>query len=530
MGPAMSNIDSLLRMPYGCAEQTMVSFAPNIFVMKYLEAINKDKPDLRKKAIQFMKSGYQRELTYAHNDQSYSSFGKDKPDAQGSMWLTAFVVKCFGLAEPYIFIDKSIQTKSIEFFTKNQDRDGCFPQIGSTHNKYMQGGFSSTQNGTNKAAMTAYVAIAMIEAGVERTNEAVRGAFRCIDSQTYQDGYTASLVSYAYSLYEPQGSKARAAYISLMAMAKVNGTLTHWKANEAEPAEPKNSYWWYRPRSADTETTAYALLTKLNMVNDVNTKISEGLPIVRWLSTQRNPWGGFGSTQDTVIGLQALAGYAQFIYSDGLQASITVSEKQTNRQVATYSLNNDNSFVEFTEAIPRVADLSLSATGKGCFLVQTNVRYNINKQDRNTQPFRTTARVFRKSGSKDACRSRQIQVCTAYLGEGGVSNMAIVEVKMVSGWAAVPSSLKKLLQDNVAQLKRYEVDPNGAVQLYFEPLDRTQRCMTIDIEQVFDVEQAKPAIVTTYDYYKTELRQEVKYRIFRCTRNVVRENRPIIVF
>ena len=48
--------------------------------------------------------------------------------------------------------------------------------------------------------------------------------------------------------------------------------------------------------------------------------------------------------------------------------------------------------------------------------------------------------------------------------------MAIVEVKMVSGWAATPSSLKQLLKDNVAQLKRYEVDPNGAVQLYFEPV------------------------------------------------------------
>ena len=81
----------------------------------------------------------------------------------------------------------------------------------------------------------------------------------------------------------------------------VNGTLTYWKANEAEPEEPKNSFWWYRPRSADTETTAYALLTKLNMVNNVNTKISEGLPIVRWLSTQRNPWGGFGSTQVRIM-------------------------------------------------------------------------------------------------------------------------------------------------------------------------------------------------------------------------------------
>lgn len=48
--------------------------------------------------------------------------------------------------------------------------------------------------------------------------------------------------------------------------------------------------------------------------------------------------------------------------------------------------------------------------------------------------------------------------------------MAIVEVKMVSGWAAQRPSLDKLLTDNVAQLQRYEIDPNGAVQLYFEPV------------------------------------------------------------
>ena len=76
--------------------------------------------------------------------------------------------------------------------------------------------------------------------------------------------------------------------------------------------------------------------------------------------------------QDTVIGLQALAGYAELIYSDGLQAAITVKETQSNTQVATFNLNNANSFVEFTQLIPRVADLSLRATGKGCFLVQVS--------------------------------------------------------------------------------------------------------------------------------------------------------------
>ena len=84
----------------------------------------------------------------------------------------------------------------------------------------MQGGFGNTQNGTNKAAMTAFVSIAMIEAGVEKTDKSLVDAFRCIDSQNYQDGYTASLVAYTYSLYTPGSSRARQAYNTLMNMAK----------------------------------------------------------------------------------------------------------------------------------------------------------------------------------------------------------------------------------------------------------------------------------------------------------------------
>ncbi|KAF6025639.1 A2ML1 [Bugula neritina] len=237
----------------------------------------------------------------------------------------------------------------------------------------MQGGFGQSRNNSNKAALTAFVAIAMLESGVERTEQSLVNAFRCIDQQTYDDAYTLSIVAYAYSIFDDSTVGAVNSYRRLMSMAKVDGSLTYWKANENEPAEPIIHWWYYRPRSADTETTAYALLTKLNTRLSVQQKISEGLSIVRWLSTQRNPWGGFGSTQDTVIGLQALSEYASLIYHDGLQASIVVSETATNNQVATFELNDVNSFVEFTEKIPRVTNLTLSSTGKGCFLMQVSL-------------------------------------------------------------------------------------------------------------------------------------------------------------
>lgn len=58
---------------------------------------------------------------------------------------------------------------------------------------------------------------------------------------------------------------------------------------------------WYRPQSADVETSAYALLTVLEMESSVSAKIAAALPIVRWLSKQRNSRGGFGSTQVLII-------------------------------------------------------------------------------------------------------------------------------------------------------------------------------------------------------------------------------------
>lgn len=44
MGPTMDNLDRLVRMPYGCGEQNMISTAPSVFVSEYLKAYTN--PDL----------------------------------------------------------------------------------------------------------------------------------------------------------------------------------------------------------------------------------------------------------------------------------------------------------------------------------------------------------------------------------------------------------------------------------------------------------------------------------------------------
>ena len=39
LGPTVKNLDNLIRMPYGCGEQNMLNFVPNIVVIDYLTVI-----------------------------------------------------------------------------------------------------------------------------------------------------------------------------------------------------------------------------------------------------------------------------------------------------------------------------------------------------------------------------------------------------------------------------------------------------------------------------------------------------------
>jgi CD109 antigen len=57
MGPTVNNLDSLLQMPYGCGEQNMITFAPDVFVTKYLKETNQLTPDIEAKALKYMESG-----------------------------------------------------------------------------------------------------------------------------------------------------------------------------------------------------------------------------------------------------------------------------------------------------------------------------------------------------------------------------------------------------------------------------------------------------------------------------------------
>lgn len=57
MGPTVNGLDKLLRMPTGCGEQTMIGFAPDVFITNYLTATNQLTSAIEEKALTYMEKG-----------------------------------------------------------------------------------------------------------------------------------------------------------------------------------------------------------------------------------------------------------------------------------------------------------------------------------------------------------------------------------------------------------------------------------------------------------------------------------------
>ena len=102
-----------------------------------------------------MEIGYERELSYKHDDGSYSAFGKS--DKSGSTWLTAYVARSFHQAQNFTFIDPKIIEQALDFLVKTQEPSGEFKEVGK---------IIDHQHGSGEdkgIALTAFVLMAFLE-------------------------------------------------------------------------------------------------------------------------------------------------------------------------------------------------------------------------------------------------------------------------------------------------------------------------------------------------------------------------------
>lgn len=116
--------------------------------------------------------------------------------------------------------------------------------------------------------------------------------------------------------------------------------------------------------------TSYAVLSLVKLGGEANTM--EALRAVRWMSRKRNAEGGFSSTQDTVLGLEALTKYALAM------ANATATELSVlltaNELEWMFKINDENRMILSYVELPTLpTSVEVFAEGEGCVLVQVPI-------------------------------------------------------------------------------------------------------------------------------------------------------------
>uniref|UniRef100_A0A8C0SZE5 Alpha-2-macroglobulin n=2 Tax=Canis lupus familiaris TaxID=9615 RepID=A0A8C0SZE5_CANLF len=500
LGSAMQNLQNLLRMPYGCGEQNMVLFVPNIYVLNYLNETRQLTETIKSKAINYLISGYQRQLNYKHSDGSYSTFGDHDGRSQGNTWLTAFVLKSFAQARSHIFVEMSHITSSLTWLSQRQKENGCFQRSGSLLNNAIKGGVD------DELMLSAYITIALLEMPLPVTHPLVRNALFCLESAwgsiSEAQGslvYTKALLAYAFALAGNQ-VKRNELLKSLDKDAVKEEDSIHWQ----RPGKVEEVTTFYQPRapSVEVEMTSYLLLAYLTASPAPSSEdLSVASRIVKWITKQQNANGGFSSTQDTVVALQALSKYGAATFSKREKTTVvTVKSSETFSQ--KFEVHDANRLLLQEVRLPEIpGEYSTTVSGSGCVYLQTSLRYNILPKKEGKVPFNLKVDTFPKNcDGVDTHRKFQIHINISYTGERSSSNMVIVDVKMVSGFIPVKSSVRKLQEK--PQIQRTEVSTNH-VLIYFEELTNQTLSFSFSVEQDIQVDNLKPATVKAYDYYET---------------------------
>jgi CD109 antigen len=319
LGSAFNNLNKLISKPSGCGEQNMLGLTPNIYAIRYLtstSAKDQNAINLIKLAKSNIAFGYQNELKYARVDGSFSAFGNS--DKSGSSWLTAFVLKSFCQAREYSEIDSAVIEKATKWLLAQQNDDGSFNEPGDVIHKDMQGGVN------NKITITAYITISLLEANITKEIPAVFNvvskALKYLEteitnseSKVINDPFASSLITYALTLGNSEVQDL--SFKNLKRLSKQNSGQVYWSNENSS--------------SSDIEMTSYGLLTYLLKNED-----AEAMFIVRWLVSKSNSLGGYSSTQNTVLALQALSQFgAQLSINNGdnneIIIDITVSSNGT---------------------------------------------------------------------------------------------------------------------------------------------------------------------------------------------------------
>lgn len=292
MSQFVEGLEGIFREPHGCFEQTSSTTYPNVLALQYLRQAGKSVPSVEATARRYIHLGYQRLLTFETKGGGFDWFGR--PPA--NCLLTAYGLMEFRDMAKVHDVDPALIARTRAWLIAQRRADGSWRAEGHA----VEGGARPRNAADADRIASAYVAWAVFAGDDAKDAAPTRAWLEAIRPETASDPYLCAMMAHA--------------------LAAVGADERPWIARllDLRKSSPDSKgVWWTRDagdrtafygsgRSADIEATALATLALLQHNGD----LTVARAALDWLTAQRNDSGTWGTTQATVLALNAIVAAA----------------------------------------------------------------------------------------------------------------------------------------------------------------------------------------------------------------------------
>ena len=480
MAQAVEGLDSILRMPSGCFEQTSSSTYPNIMVLDYMKTTGQITPEIRMKAEGFINQGYQRLLSYEVPGGGFEWFGR----APAHKILTAYgLMEFYDMSRVYN-VDPAVISRTQNWLVSQQEGNGSFKP---TANYLDQVAAKFTKDVMRN---TAYIAWALAKS--EYKGGGLNKALDYLNKHgdEVKDNYTLALMANAFAYSKEHDAAFQKVMDRLVKERQGDGDDVFWSSADTSIGS--------QGKSADIETTALA--AQAMIVKQVQPNLVNG--VLNYLVKSKDTFGNWYSTQATVFALKVMV-----MAAEG-------STKNTKGEVAVYingeragalNINDDNSdllHVIDGSKLARTGEnkVELSFGGEGRLMYQVVGRYYMpwKSSKPEQEPLSIDVSYDKTVLKQDDTVTCKVKVTNNREGDFG---MVVVDLGVPPGFEVMSGDLKELVGSKT--IGRFETTARQVIVYIDEIKMGKPISFEYRIKAKFPVKAQVPAS-KTYEYYNPE--------------------------
>jgi hypothetical protein len=297
MSQVIEGMDSILRMPGGCFEQTSSSTYPNVLALDYMKRTKKLTPEVHAKAEGYIANGYQRLLTFEVPGGGFSWFGQ----APANKILTAYGLMEFSDMSKVYDVDPRLISRTQQWLANQQQTDGSW----KPDTQFINEGATNRYN-SDVLRITAYIAWSLENTGYR--GPAVEKARQFVESHMNGkiDTYTLAVIaSFAVDFGggnrgSESGDQGKDRSFTRQAMQLLLDARTEKDEQAWWSAEETGVY--ATGESASVETTGLAAQALLKWGEASGTARNA----MNYIASKKDSTGAWGTTQATIMALRAL--------------------------------------------------------------------------------------------------------------------------------------------------------------------------------------------------------------------------------